>query len=89
MPISVIFLYVCSQYKCTQNHFTLQVYTKPVYSTGVQKYSLHYSCIQNQFIVHVYTKLDKRTLSKFCVKGLSHVEKLEAQKYSFNMIYKY
>ena len=36
------------QYRCAQNQFTVQVYTKPVYSTGVNK---------NKVTVQVYTKL--------------------------------
>ena len=43
-------------YKCTQNQFTIQVYTKPVYCTSVHKTSLLYKCTQNQFTVQVYTK---------------------------------
>ena len=42
------------QFRCTENQFTVQVYRKPVYSTGVQKTSLQYNCIGNQFIVQVY-----------------------------------
>ena len=37
------------QYICLQNQFTVQLYTKPVYSTAVHKTSLQYSCTQNQF----------------------------------------
>ena len=36
------------QYRCTQNQFTVQMYTKPVYSTDVRT--------QNQFTVQVYIK---------------------------------
>ena len=36
----------CWLYKCTQNQFIVQVYTKPVYCTSVH----------NQFTVQVYTK---------------------------------
>ena len=43
-------------YKCIQNQFTVQVYTKPVYGTSVYKTSLLYKCTQNQFTVQVYTK---------------------------------
>ena len=54
------------QYRCTQNHFTVQVYTKPAYSTGehktsygtvVHKTSLQYKCTQNKFTAQVYIKL--------------------------------
>ena len=34
------------QYSCTQNQFTVQVYTKLVYSIGVPKPILHYSFTQ-------------------------------------------
>ena len=44
-------------YNCTQNQFTVQVYTNPVYGTSVHKTSLLYKCTQNQFTVQVYTKL--------------------------------
>ena len=37
-------------YKCIQNQFTVQVYTKPVYGTSVYKTSLLYKCTQNQFL---------------------------------------
>ena len=56
MSICVIFLSVCLQYRCTQNQFRVQVYTKPVYSTDVYKTSLQCRCTQNQFRVQVYTK---------------------------------
>ena len=47
--LSVIFLsvpctYVMFMYKCTQNQFPVQVYTKPVWKTHV-----HRTSIQNQF----------------------------------------
>ena len=44
------------QYSCTQNHFTVQLYTKPVYSTAVHNTSLQYCFAQNQFTVPLYTK---------------------------------
>ena len=37
-------------YECTQIQFTIQVYTKIVYYTSVQKASLLYKYTQNQFI---------------------------------------
>ena len=43
-------------YKCIQNQFTVQEYTKPVNCTSVNKTSLWYKCTQNQFMVQVYTK---------------------------------
>ena len=43
-------------YKCIQNQFTVQVYTKPVNCTSVHKTSVWYKCTQNQFMVQVYTK---------------------------------
>ena len=67
------------QYRCTQNQFTVQVYLNQL---TLQLYT-------NQFIVHVDTKPDQSTLFKFFVKSLSSVEKLAAQKSSFNLIYKY
>ena len=65
------------------------MYTKPVYSTGVHKTSLQDMYTQNQFTEHVYTKPDKSTLFIFFVIRLSHIEKLAAQKNSFNFIYKH
>ena len=38
-------------YKCTQNQFAVQAYSKPVYCKGVQKTRLMYT--QNQFTVHL------------------------------------
>ena len=52
-------------YNCTQNQFTVQVYTKPVYGTSVHKTSLLYKCTQNQFTVQVYTKSVFCTVYKF------------------------
>ena len=49
------------QYSCTQNHFTVQLYTKPVYSTAVHKTSLLYRCTQSQFTDQLYTKPVYRT----------------------------
>ena len=45
-------------YKCIQNQFTVQLYTKPVYCTSVHKTSLLYKCTQNQFthITSLHTK---------------------------------
>ena len=68
------------QYRCTQNQFTVQVYTKPVYSTGVFKTSLQYMYTQN--------RIKENTFILFILR-LSHIEKLPAQKYSFNLIYKH
>ena len=34
-------------YKCTQNLFTVQVYTEPVYGSSVNKTSLLYKCTPN------------------------------------------
>ena len=57
MSISVIFLSVCLQYRCTQtslkymctqNQFTVCVYTKPVYSTGIHKITLWNMQTQNR-----------------------------------------
>ena len=61
------------------NQFTVQVYAKPVYSTGIHKTSFHNSFTQNQIRVHFLNSC----------KGLFQVKKLAAQKYSFNLIYKY
>ena len=44
------------QYSCTQNQFTVQLYTIPVYSTTVHKTSLQISCAQNLFTEQLYTK---------------------------------
>ena len=58
-------------YKCIQNQFTVQVYTKPVYCKSVHKTSLWYKCIQNQFTVQVYTKpVHRASVHKisFCTK---------------------
>ena len=44
-------------YKHTQNQFTVQAYTKPVYCTSVHKTSLLYNFTQNQFTVQVYINL--------------------------------
>ena len=38
------------------NHFTVYLYTKPDYNTGVHTTCLQYRHIQNQFILQVYTK---------------------------------
>ena len=67
MSSSVIFLSVyvyitgahriSLQYRCTQNQFTVEVYTKPVYNTGVHKTGLQYRCTQNKFTAQVYIKL--------------------------------
>ena len=43
-------------YKWTQNQFSVQVYTKPVYSIAVHKTSLLYSCTQCHFTVPLCTK---------------------------------
>ena len=37
------------QYSCTQNQFTVQLYTKPVYSIGILKTSLQHRCTQYSF----------------------------------------
>ena len=63
----------------TSLQFTVQVDIKPVYSTGRHKTSLQYMYTQNEIRVHF----------KFFVIRLSHIEKLAAQKYSFNLIYKH
>ena len=49
------------QYSCTQNQFTVQLYTLSVYSTAVHKTSLQYLCTQNQFTDQLYTKPVCRT----------------------------
>ena len=86
------------QYMCTQNQFAVQVCSKPVYSTCVHKTGLKYRCTQNQFTVQVNLKpvystcIHKTRLEYTFIilsKGLSQVEKLAAQKYSFYYIYKY
>ena len=55
------------------------MHTKPVYSKGVHKtslqYRLHKTSLQYTFYIFVIR--------------LSHIEKLAAQKYSFNLIYKH
>ena len=43
-------------YKCTQKYFIIQVYTKPVHCTSVQKSSLVYKCTQNHFAKLVTNK---------------------------------
>ena len=45
-----------SLYKFTQNQFTVQVYTKPIYCTSLHKTSSLYKFTQNQFTIQVYTK---------------------------------
>ena len=50
---------------CTQNQFTVQVYTKPVYSAGEYKTNLHYSCTKNRLECNL----------KFFVEKLSQIEK--------------
>jgi len=45
-----------SLYKFTQNQFTVQMYTKPIYCTSLHKTSSLYKCTQNQYTVQVYTK---------------------------------
>ena len=48
--IRKLFANFCTSYECTQIQFTIQVYTKIVYYTSVQKTSLLYKYTQNQFI---------------------------------------
>ena len=45
-----------SLYKFTQNQFTVQVYTKPIYCTCLHKTSSLNKFTQNQFTIQVYTK---------------------------------
>ena len=91
------------RYRCLQNKFRVHVFavevcSKPVYSTCVHKTGLKYRCTQNQFTVQVNLKpvystcIHKTRLEYTFIilsKGLSQVEKLAAQKYSFYYIYKY
>ena len=42
-----------SLYKFTQNQFTLQVYTKPIYCTSLHKTSSLYQFTQNQFTIQI------------------------------------
>ena len=47
---------VILMYKCMQNQFSVQVYTKPVWETHIIRTSLQYRCGQNQFTVQLCTK---------------------------------
>ena len=52
-----ISVYITSSlYKCTQNQYTEQVYTKLAHCTSLHKTSLLYKCTQNQFTIQVYIK---------------------------------
>ena len=66
LSVPCIFLIMCNVpsvwYSClspvhshSKNQFTVQLYTKPVYSTAVHKTSWQYSCTQNQFTAQMYT----------------------------------
>ena len=54
--LSIVVSVPCTFIKLFKNKFTVQLYTKPVYSITVHKISLQYSSTENQFTVQLYTK---------------------------------
>ena len=70
-----------------KNQFTVQVYTKPVYCTGVHKISLMYKCTQsqlmyrctqNQFTAQVYTKPVYGTILHIYMDNGQNITKVKA-----------
>ena len=65
-----------SQYKCTENQFTVQVYRKPVYSTSVQyrklvcSTSVHYRKLVCSTSVQVYTTKNQFKVKEFLETSL-------------------
>ena len=63
------------QYSRTQNQFTVQLYTNPVYSTVVHNTSLQYPCAQIQLTLPLYRKpvyrsiVHKTSLQNSCTQN--------------------